>query len=397
MTRTLVLAPALPFPPRYGAAIRTWQNVVALSRMGPVAVFGLRTDSRSPTPLSEIEVWRTSSAGINADGEGESLDWLRRPGAVPADAYFSPAAVAEIETLLGEFAPDVVVVESMDLYRYVEPLEARGAVVILDCHNAAGALERELSQWPTISRPAALIRTKLTERVEEVEATTLARVDQVWACSERDAALLRACAGPEVPVVVVPNTVDVDHYNFNPERSRKRTLVFPAMFAYLPSEAAALLLIDEVMAPLAEEFSDARLMLIGRNATRAMLAAAAPNPRVTVTGPVDDMRPYLATAGAMPVPLFGGGGTRLKALEAFAAGIPVVSTAKGVEGLDVEAGKHYLPAEDGPGFIEAIGTLWSDAATIRRLTHEAREVVREQYSWPVAQRAIAAALSALRS
>jgi glycosyltransferase involved in cell wall biosynthesis len=365
--------------------------------MGPVAVFGLRTDSRSPTPLSEIEVWRTSSAGINADGEGESLDWLRRPGAVPADAYFSPAAVAEIETLLGEFAPDVVVVESMDLYRYVEPLEARGAVVILDCHNAAGALERELSQWPTISRPAALIRTKLTERVEEVEATTLARVDQVWACSERDAALLRACAGPEVPVVVVPNTVDVDYYNFNPERSRKRTLVFPAMFAYLPSEAAALLLIDEVMAPLAEEFSDARLMLIGRNATRAMLAAAAPNPRVTVTGPVDDMRPYLATAGAMPVPLFGGGGTRLKALEAFAAGIPVVSTAKGVEGLDVEAGKHYLPAEDGPGFIEAIGTLWSDAATIRRLTHEAREVVREQYSWPVAQRAIAAALSALRS
>jgi len=395
--RALVLASALPFPPRYGGAIRTWQNVVALSRMGPVAVFGLRTDSRSAAPLSEIEVWRTSSAGSPTNREGESLDWLRGPGAVPADAYFSPGAWAEIEALLDEFAPDVVVVETLDLYRYVEPLKARGAVVILDCHNAAGALERELSQWPTISRPAALIRTKLAERVEEVEATTLARVDQVWACSERDAALLRACAGSEVPVVVVPNTVDVDHYTFNPERSRERTLVYPAMFAYLPSETAALLLIDEVMAPLAEEFSDARLMLIGRNATRAMASAAAANPRVTVTGPVEDMRPYLATAGAMPVPLFGGGGTRIKILEAFAAGIPVASTAKGVEGLDVEAGKHYLPAEDGPGFIEAISTLWSDAGTGRRLSHESRELVRKEYSWPVAQCAIAAALSSLGS
>jgi glycosyltransferase involved in cell wall biosynthesis len=197
--------------------------------------------------------------------------------------------------------------------------------------------------------------------------------------------------------VVVPNTVDVDHYAFDPERSSVRTLVYPAMFAYLPSEAAALLLIDEVVGPLAERFAETRLVLVGRNATRAMVAAAAQNPRVTLTGPVEDVRPYLETAGAMPVPLFGGGGTRLKVLEAFAAGIPVTSTAKGVEGLDVEAGRHYLRAEDGPGFIEAIGTLWSDPVTSRTLTRESRELVRGEYSWPVAQRAIAAALSSLGS
>jgi glycosyltransferase involved in cell wall biosynthesis len=156
-------------------------------------------------------------------------------------------------------------------------------------------------------------------------------------------------------------------------------------------------LIDEVVGPLAERFAETRLVLVGRNATRAMVAAAAQNPRVTLTGPVEDVRPYLETAGAMPVPLFGGGGTRLKVLEAFAAGIPVTSTAKGVEGLDVEAGRHYLRAEDGPGFIEAIGTLWSDPVTSRTLTRESRELVRGEYSWPVAQRAIAAALSSLGS
>ena len=377
--------------------MRTWQNVVALGGMGPVAVFGLRRDPRSRTPRFDIEVWRASSAELPTDGVGESLDWLGRPDAVPADAYFSPAAFAEVESLLEDFAPDIVVVESMELYRYVNPVKARGAVVILDCPNAAGALERELSVWPTISRPAALVRTKLAERVEEIEAATLVSVDQIWACSEHDGALLRARAGRDVPIVVVPNTVDVDHYTFDPQRSFARTLVYPAMFAYLPSETAALFLIDEVVAPLAEEFNDTRLVLVGRNATRAMVGAAAQNPRVTVTGPVEDVRPYLDAASAMPVPLFGGGGTRLKILEAFAAGIPVVSTAKGVEGLDVEAGKHYLPAEDGPRFVDAVGAVWSDVGTSRRLSHAARELVRERYSWPVAQRTMAAALNWLRS
>jgi glycosyltransferase involved in cell wall biosynthesis len=397
VTRALVLATALPFPPRDGIGLRNWQNVVALSRIGPVAVFGLRRAALAPPSRSGVDLWRASTVALRADTIGESLDWLRHPDAVPADAHFSPAVLAEVERLLEDFVPDIVVVESIDLYRYVEPIKARGAVVIVDCHNAAGALERELSQWPTISRPAALVRTKLAQRVEAIEAATLASADQIWACSRRDAELLRACAGDDVPIAVVPNTVDVDHYTFDPERSRERTLVYPAMFAYLPSEAAALFLIDEVVPPLAEKFPDARLVLIGRNATQAMVSAAAENRRVTITGPVEDVRPYLATAGAIPVPLFGGGGTRLKVLEAFAAGIPVVSTAKGVEGLEVEAGTHYLAAQDGPGFVDAIGGLWSDAGATRRLTHDAGELVREQYSWPVAQRAIANALNSLCS
>ena len=77
--------------------------------------------------------------------------------------------------------------------------------------------------------------------------------------------------------------------------------------------------------------------------------------RVVVTGSVADVRPYLAEAGAVPMPLFDGSGTRLKALEAFATGVPVVSTAKGLEGLSVTAGQHYLRAEDPGEFVDALG------------------------------------------
>ena len=72
---------------------------------------------------------------------------------------------------------------------------------------------------------------------------------------------------------------------------------------------------------------------------------------MTVTGTVPDVRPYFAAASVMPVPLSAGGGTRLKVLEAFASGVPVVSTAKGVEGLGLVAEQHYLQAEDPDEFV----------------------------------------------
>jgi glycosyltransferase involved in cell wall biosynthesis len=97
----------------------------------------------------------------------------------------------------------------------------------------------------------------------------------------------------------------------------------------------------------------------------------------------------------MPVPLFAGSGTRLKVLEAFAAGLPVVSTPKGVEGLDVRAGEHFLTAHSAEEFTDAINMLWSDNALGADLARSASRLVRERYTWPCARRALAAAVADL--
>jgi len=114
-----------------------------------------------------------------------------------------------------------------------------------------------------------------------------------------------------------------------------------------------------------------------------------------VTGAVPDVRPYLAESGAVPIPLFDGVGTRLKALEAFAAGVPVVSTSKGIEGLGVEPGTHFLRAEDADEFVVALTRLWSEPATASTLVEQARSFVAERYSWDVARRAVGQALERL--
>jgi polysaccharide biosynthesis protein PslH len=392
MTRSLVVAVALPLPASSGDALRTWQNVVALTDAGPVGVFGLRADDPAPPPRAGIELWRSSSDPSLTDPTVlSSLDWLRDPVAVPWDQYYSPSALAELEGAINEFRPDVVVLEEVWLYRYIEALRGRDWRVVLDVYSIESTLNRELASHS--SRVGAAVRAEFARRIELIETAAFRAVDQVWVCSRADADAVRAYPGSTTSIALVPNTIDVARYHMVEPYRPRSTMVFPAMFAYRPNEEAALFLAREVVPRLAPRFADLQLLLVGRNPTRAMRDAAASDPRITVTGAVTDVRPYLAESGAMPIPLFDGTGTRLKALEAFAAGVPVVSTAKGVEGLDAEVEIHFLRAEDSDEFVAALARLWSDPATASRLVDRARSFVHERYSWDVARRAVVEALS----
>jgi glycosyltransferase involved in cell wall biosynthesis len=117
-------------------------------------------------------------------------------------------------------------------------------------------------------------------------------------------------------------------------------------------------------------------------------------PGVEVTGAVDDIRPYLAAASSLVVPLRAGTGTRLKVLEAGAARVPVVSTALGAEGIAFVPGEHFLAAEQVVDFVDAIGRLHDDAALVDRLTEAAHQIVTDQYSLAALVQHVAAALRA---
>ena len=104
---------------------------------------------------------------------------------------------------------------------------------------------------------------------------------------------------------------------------------------------------------------------------------------VEFLGRPGDVRPAYLRSYATIVPLFSGGGTRLKILESFALGRPVVSTAKGVEGLSVRPGVHYLPAESAEEFVAQLVAL-RDSALWARLVRHARGLVESRYSWNAA-------------
>jgi len=119
-------------------------------------------------------------------------------------------------------------------------------------------------------------------------------------------------------------------------------------------------------------------------------------PGVEVTGTVPDVRPYYREAAVVVVPLRVGGGTRIKILEAMAAGVPVVSTLLGAEGLLIRPGEDFLPAETGEDFRDGVLRLWRDSRLARRLTESARELVRRQYDWSITGRALREVYTSLR-
>ena len=100
-----------------------------------------------------------------------------------------------------------------------------------------------------------------------------------------------------------------------------------------------------------------------------------------LTGLVSDIRPYLEEANAVVVPLLSGSGTRIKILEAMAAGRPVISTTVGAEGLDVRDGEEILIADTPSSFADAVRRIFSDSDFAHRIAAKAKEMVRSKYTW----------------
>jgi glycosyltransferase involved in cell wall biosynthesis len=127
-----------------------------------------------------------------------------------------------------------------------------------------------------------------------------------------------------------------------------------------------------------------------------MEALAAGDADITVTGGVASIAPYLSGTSIMVVPIAIGSGTRFKILEAFAAGCPVISTAKGAEGIAGTDGVHLRLAETTQDFVASIGALAADPSVGAALAEAAYDLVDRDYSWAAAGRDIVESLELLK-
>jgi polysaccharide biosynthesis protein PslH len=133
-------------------------------------------------------------------------------------------------------------------------------------------------------------------------------------------------------------------------------------------------------------------VVAGRNPTPAILAAAARDAAVEVTGAVESMVPYLEQPCVVTLPITVGSGTRLKIIEAFAVGRPVVSSAKGVEGIDAVDGTHLLIRDQPEHMAQAVVDLWKSPSMRAQICKSALELTRLYYSWSAATDRIATSL-----
>jgi polysaccharide biosynthesis protein PslH len=373
----LFVAPRLPVPADSGGALRALELLRALDAAFEVTVLavdlpggdaeGLRSRLRGRV----ITAREASSPPRRWGGEARSL-LAGRPLAYAR--YAGPRLRVALHHHLVERPVDAVHFDHLHTAQLLPDVRrwAPQARVIIDAHNVEAQVVGRLAE--VSQAPMRWVLRWQAAAIRRLEANRVSRADAVLACSALDAATLRTLGARAVQVV--PNGVDL-HGALPPQDSR-RDVTFVGSMDWRPNGDAALVLAREVWPRVRQASPGLRLTLVGRNPPAAVRALAASD--VVVTGTVDDVRPWLASACATAIPLRAGSGTRLKILEAAAARVPIVCTRLASEGLPFLHGRHLLHAETAEEFSRALCQLRQEPELGARLSEAAWRLAQD-YDW----------------
>jgi glycosyltransferase involved in cell wall biosynthesis len=293
------------------------------------------------------------------------------PALRPAEVALSSPSVRALRTQLFDVDQyDVVQVE----HEWLAPLlpRRRRGRWFITLHNLLSVRLRQSADVATKARVQWLLRRDAVH-ADRLERWIEEQFDRVITVSEEDASLLGGTAA------VIPNGVDLDAFTVTPVPHQPR-LVFTASWNWAPNSAAAVWAATELLPRVRAQLPHASLALVGREPTAAVRALSS-WPGVETHFDVPSVLPHLRSARIALVPLTVGSGTRLKALEAMAAGRPVVGTRIGLEGLGVVDGRHARLAESADEMTEVIVELAGDDRAAGLLAANGRGLVENGFGW----------------
>jgi glycosyltransferase involved in cell wall biosynthesis len=300
-------------------------------------------------------------------------DWLGLRPAVMTD-YHDPMMARAVAGMANEY--DVLQVEYSLMAAYAP--QHPGPRAVWTVHELLCARSRR-----ELERRHGPVRALLAYRYLQMlrwELSLAARFAHILAIADAEADEMRA-RGVTVPISASPMGVDTREFLPTPGDAEEPGLIlFVGFFGHAPNTDAAVWLVRDILARVRAAVPGAHLALVGRDPTPAIAALARPG-MVEVTGFVPDLRPWLARAQAVVVPVREGGGVRGKVLEAWAAARPLVSTPLGVSGLAARDEDNALLAADAAGLAAHVVRLLGDAGLRRRLGARGRETVEAGYDW----------------
>ena len=371
MNRLLLLLPSVPSRLDAGARLRNFGllrllaadhdvDVLAFGEDGAALADYARSVNVVPPPT------RTLARRV--------LDLANSPLPDMAQRLWSNEFCEMVRCAVREQQYAAVQAEGIEMARYLDlvPPEVR----VYDAHNAEFLLQRRLAGLAP-SLAGRLYSRIQWRRLERFERHVVRSSRMSLAVSDHDANQLLALGGPDAHVEVIPNAIDVGAYAYvEPQCDARPNVLFVGTLDFRPNTEALRWFIDEALPR-----TRARLFCVGARPPAWLVRAGQHDDRIAVTGYVEDERPYLRRSMAMVLPLMTGGGSRLKALVAMASGLPIVSTRIGMEGLEAEAGTHYLAADSAVEMARAIDRLAGDVELRRSLARAGRALVEARYDW----------------
>lgn len=301
-----------------------------------------------------------------------------RPPMLASANGFSAQLATEFETLLQEHWDVIQIEHSYSFQPFEQPLRRAGKPFIMTEQNVESALgAASYHDFPDWARPF----TRFDQwRYRQWEKRVFPQTCELIAVTEDDAKGLTRLTSRATHLVV--NGVECDHYaKVFPDRYSRR-LLFIGNYEYGPNLDAVEWALDHIM-PTVWRLDPLVRLSIGGYALPEHWRERWADPRIDWLGFVPDLRTVQKDAAIFFAPLREGGGSKLKVLEAMAAGLTVVSTAQGCSGLKVVNGTHYLGCDDAHGLAHLLAEAIEQPTRLAQIGEAGRAYVRQHHDWSV--------------
>ncbi|MEM6449830.1 MAG: glycosyltransferase family 4 protein [Cyanobacteria bacterium P01_D01_bin.105] len=400
----LMLSATFPYPPtRGGTAVRTFNLLKHLKQKGhSIALATQRTTDVTETDISHLKEWV------------DDLGVFPRPSNPPSDLFNKVKRLANFA--LEGTPPSVSSTHSASMQRWLDHQIVSGQFDAITCEHCVNEayVPSNIGQHIPVSivnihssvygTCAHQLEGKTAEKVwrDRLNLPLLKRYEQRYTqkfshlvvTTVDDRQQIAALSGKET-ISVIPNGVDLEVFTPRPKDPGGHSLIFIGAMDNLPNIDSVTFLAKEIFPLVRARYPQATLSLVGARPGADVKSLAATD-GITVTGKVPEMTSYLHHSTVCVVPMRTGYGIKNKTLEAMAAGIPVVASDRGLEGLPVND-TIAMRANTPEDYADAIGQLFESAELRQQLSSNGRSLIEREFTWKIAGDRYESLLSNLRN
>ena len=392
--RILFLSQVLPYPLDAGPKMRSYYVLRRLVQKHEVTLLTFVRDTDRPEHIQHLAEFCPTVHTVpihrgrvrDARFLGQSL-LTHQPFLIIRDR--NPAMIDKIHRLIDAEAFDAIHADQLWMAQYaLEVLQSAAHTppkLVLDQHNAVHLIPKRLANDGAnpilrkfLDREARLLMT--------YEADVCRRFDQVVWVTKEDRQAVASLYPPtdngHLQSPVIPICADPQRTEPVAQNPNRRRLTFLGGLHWPPNAQGITWFAKNVFPQIRAEIPDAVLTVIGKSPP-----AGIEGPGIELTGYVNDLRPYLSETAVFIVPLHAGGGMRVKILDAWSWGLPIVSTSIGAEGIAIRPEQDILIADTVPAFAQAVLRIMKDPALAQRIGQNGRRTVLEKYDWQKIYRA----------
>ncbi len=296
--------------------------------------------------------------------------------------YISPPLIDHINKIKSEKKYDCIYFDHLQMCVYYDIVKSiwADAEFILDEHNC----EYVIMQRHALNSENILKKLFLqleTKKLKNWEKEWLTRFDKIFVLSNEDDRMLKSVTSSDIKTVIVPIGINYPEKTLQIKDDDLDTvnILFVGTLTWAPNNNGIVWFVKDVIPQLKEKGFKIKLTIVGKNPGNELVDLAKDLDEVEITGYVESVFPYYEKCDCMIVPLFVGSGQRVKIIEGFSLGMPIISTSIGAEGLKYIDGENILIADNDEEFIEKI-SLMKNGALRKKLSDNAKAVFNDNYS-----------------